>query len=148
MKATFNSRILAEELIKIEPKLAIPQKGTWDLAHAMALMSLNALSYSPDFAHLKAPEVANLVVDIRVERARAALELAIKHAGDEPRPWACDACGAPGRKAMGPEGWCVEHQPESWPIEIPKAIDDLIRAASYLNVRHLGTDKLVPHWKE
>ena len=29
-------------------------------------------------------------------------------------PWSCDQCGAPGWKAVGPEGWCDEHAPASW----------------------------------
>ncbi len=26
-------------------------------------------------------------------------------------PWSCDVCGKPGRKCIGPEGYCKEHQP-------------------------------------
>lgn len=34
-------------------------------------------------------------------------------------PWACDVCGAPGQKMVGPEGYCKQHWPSQAHQEVP-----------------------------
>lgn len=31
-------------------------------------------------------------------------------------PWACDVCGEPGTKCVGPEGYCDQHRPKPEPM--------------------------------
>lgn len=31
-----------------------------------------------------------------------------------PIPWACDVCGKPGWKSIGPEGYCSSHKPPDY----------------------------------